>query len=184
MCMSKKIKIILCTVAILLGIYLLNIALKDDIQQITKAMDSLHYSPIDIAHIEFLDNNQAIAFYERGNQENLGFGSALFKKNLLGWKLVSSISGDLSHGYKLDWTFSNLEFHFSDYTDLIRGKILDPQIVEVNIKTTSGNEFTANIIEYNNDEKFWFLVTNGEDLLGATITGLSSDGKVIEQLTQ
>ena len=102
MCMSKKIKIILCTVAILLGIYFLNIALKDDIQQITKTMDSLHYSPIDIAHIEFLDNNQAIAFYERDNQENLGFGSALFKKNLLGWKLVSSISGDLSHGYKLD----------------------------------------------------------------------------------
>ena len=182
--MSKKIKIMLCTAAILVGIYLLNIALKDDIQQITKAMDSLHYSPIDIAHIEFLDNNQAIAFYEQGNQENIGFGSALFKKNLLGWKLITSNSGDLSHGYKLDWAFSNLAFHFSDYTDLIRGKILDPQIQEVNIKTTSGNEFTANIIEYNNDEKFWFLVTKGEDLLGATITGLSSDGKVIEQLTQ
>lgn len=174
----------LCTVVILLGVYFLNIAFKDDMQQITKAMDSLHYSPIDIAHIEFLDNNQAIAFYEWGNQENLSFGSALFKKNLLGWKLVSSVSSDLSHGYKLDWSFSNLAFHFSDYTDLIRGKILDPQIEEVNIKTTGGNEFTANIIEYNNDEKFWFLVTNGEDLLGATITGLSSDGQIIEQLNQ
>ena len=182
--MSKKIKIMLCTVIILLSIYFLNIALKDDMQQITKAMDSLHYYPIDIAHIEFLDNNQAIAFYEQGNQENLQFGSALFKKKLLGWKLITYSSGDLSHGYKLDWSFSNLAFHFSDYTDLIRGKILDPQIEEVNIKTTSGNEYKANLIEYNNDEKFWFLVTNGEDLLGATIPELSSDAKVIEQLTQ
>lgn len=94
-------------------------------------------------------------FYESGNKENLHFGSALFKKNLLGWKLVSSSTGELSHGYKLDWGFSNLKFSFSDYTDLIGGKVLDPQIEEVNVKT------------------------NGEDLIGSTITGFSSNGKII-----
>ena len=52
------------------------------------------------------------------------------------------------------------------------------------IKTNGGNEYKAKLIEYNNDEKFWFLVTNREDLIGSTITGLSSDGKIIEQITQ
>jgi hypothetical protein len=99
-------------------------------------------------------------------------------------EFVSGSNGALAHGYKLDWGFSVLEHYFSDYTDLIRGKILDPEIEEVSIKTKDGNLFKANLIEYNNDEKFWFLVSDGEDLVGSTITGLSSDGKIIEQITK
>lgn len=182
--MSNKLKIILSIAAIILAIYIINFALKDDVQEIKKAMYSLNKPMTNIAHIEFLDDNQAIAFYEWGNQENLHFGSALFKKNLLGWKLVRSSTGELSHGHKLDWGFSNLGSNFSDYTDLIRGKLLDPQIEEVNVKTKGGNEFKAKLIEYNNDEKFWFLVTNGEDLIDSTISGLSSEGKIIEQITK
>ncbi|QFF99276.1 hypothetical protein PB01_10810 [Psychrobacillus glaciei] len=181
--MSKKLKIISIT-AILLGIIFINLALKDDVQEIKKVMYSLNQPMTNIAHIEFLDNNQAIAFYEWGNHQDLFFGSALFKKNLFGWKLVTSFAGGLSHEHKLDWGISNLESSFYGYTDLIRGKILDPQIEEVNIKTDGGNEFKANIIEYGDDQKFWFLVTDGEDLIGTTITGLSSDGKIIEQIIQ
>lgn len=182
--MSKKLKTILFITAILLGIYFINLAFKDDVQEIKNAMYSLNQPMMNIAHIEFLDNKQAIAFYEWGRQENLHFGSALFKKNLLGWENVGSSTGELSHGYKLDWGFSNLESRFSNYTDLIRGKILDPQIEEVHVKTSDGNEFNANLIELNNGEKFWFLVTNGEELIGSTITGLSSEGKIIEQITK
>ena len=182
--MSKKLIIFLSITAVLIGIFFINLALKDDVQEIKNTMYSLNQPMTNTVHIEFLDNNQAIAFYEWGNQENLHFGSGLFKKTLLGWKLVSSSSSSLTHGYKLDWGFSNLEYHLSDYTDLIRGKILDPQIVEVTVKTNGGNEFKAKLIEYNNDNKFWFLVTKGEDLIGSTITGLSSDGKIIEQISQ
>lgn len=182
---SKKLKIFLSITAVLIGGYFVNLALKDNEQEIKKAIYSLNQPMTNIAHIEFLDNNQAIAFYEWGNQENLNFGSALFKKKLFGWKLVGNSSTVLlSHGYKLDWGFLNLKFHFSNYTDLIRGKILDPQIEEVNVKTNGGNEYKAKLVEYNNVEKFWFLVTNGEDLIGSTITGLSSDGKIIEQIIQ
>ncbi|WP_391122560.1 hypothetical protein [Psychrobacillus sp. L3] len=181
--MSKKLKIISITV-ILLGIIFINSALKDDVQEIKKVMYSLNQPMTNIAHIEFLDNNQAIAFYEGGNQQDLYFGSALFKKNLFGWKLVNSFASGLTHEHKLDWGFSNLESSFYGYTDLIRGKILEPQIEEVNIKTDGGNEFKANIIEYGDDQKFWFLVTDGEDLIGSTIIGLSSDGKIIEQIIQ
>jgi hypothetical protein len=182
--MAKKLKIILPITAILFGIYFIKLALKDDVQEIEKVMYSLNQPMTNIAHIEFLGNDQAIAFYEWGNHQNLYFGSALFKKNLFGWKFVSGSTGGLSHGYKIDWGFSNLESHFSDYTDLIKGKILDPQIEEISIKTDGGNEFKANIIEYNNDQKLWFLVTDEDDLLGSTITGLSSDGKIIEQIVK
>lgn len=182
--MSKKVKISLLVTAIVLGVYFLNFALKDDVQEIEKRLHALDHPLTNIAHIELLTNNQAIAFYERGNEENLYFGSALFTKNLLGWKLVNSSTALLSREYKLDWSFSDLASHFSDYTDLISGKILDAQIEEVTVQTKSGTEFTANLIKYNDDEKFWFLVTNGEDLLGATITGLSSDGEIIEQITK
>ncbi|WP_456279122.1 hypothetical protein [Bacillus sp. AK128] len=182
--MSKKLIIFLSIILILFGVYLINSALKDDVQEIQKVIYTLNQPMTNIAHIEFLDNNLAIGFYEWGNHETLHFGSALLKKNLFGWQLVSSSTSEISHASKLDWGFSNLEFHFSDYTDLIRGKILDPQIKEVNVKTNVGTDFRAKIIEYNNNEKFWFLVTNGEDLVGSTITGLSSDGEIIEQITQ
>lgn len=182
--MSMKLKVILAITTILLGTFFINAALKDDVREIKKDMHSLNQPMTNIAHIEFLDNNQAIAFYEWGNHQNLHFGSALFKKNLFGWKLVTSSTGELSHGYKLDWGFSNLEFSFYGYTDLIRGKILDPQIEDVKIETDGGNEFKANIIKYGDDQKFWFLVTDGENLIGSTITGLSSDGKIIEQIIQ
>ncbi|GAE33669.1 hypothetical protein [Halalkalibacter akibai] len=182
--MSKKLKMILAVTVILVGAYFIHLALKDDVQEINKAVFSLNQQNTNIAHIEFLDNKQAIAFYEWGAHDNLHFGSAIFKKNLLGWKFVHGSTGTLDHGYKLDWGFSNLEFELSGYTDLIRGKILDPRIVEVTVQTTNGNEFKANVIDYNKDEKFWFLVSGGEDLLGSTITGMSSDGEMIEQIIQ
>lgn len=180
--MSKNVKIILSVTAILFGVYFLNLLVKDDVQEIKKSVDALNQPLTKIAHIEFLDNNQAIAFYESGTDENLYFGSAIFKKNLLGWRFVSGASGSLAHGHKLDWGFSNLEPHLSDYTDLIRGKILDSDIVEVRVTTAEQELFTANIVEYNNGEKFWFLVSDGEDHTTSTITGLSSDGKIIEQV--
>lgn len=182
--MSKKLKTFFYITAILLGIYFINVLLTDDVQGIKKKVYSLNQPMTNIAHIEFLDSKQAIAFYEWGNHQNKHFGSAFFKKNLFGWGFVGGGTGALSSGYKLDWGFSNLESRFSDYTDLIRGKILDPQIEEVIIKTDSGKEFKANIIEYSNNQKFWFLVTDGEALLGSTISGLSFDGKIIEQITK
>ncbi|KAA0542284.1 hypothetical protein FZW96_21390 [Bacillus sp. BGMRC 2118] len=182
--MSKKIIIFFSLTAFLVGLFFINSAIKDDEKEIKKAMYTVSQPMQKIAHIEYLDGNQAIVFYEWGHQENLHFGSALFKKHILGWKLISSSTGKLLDGYKLDWGFSNLEPHFTDYTDLIRGKILDTKIEEVIVKTNGGNEYKANLIEYNPDEKFWFLVTNGEDLLGSTIIGLSSEGNIIDQFVQ
>lgn len=38
------------------------------------------------------------------------------------------------------------------------------QIEEVSVKTEGGNEFKANIIEYGDDPKLWFLVNDGEKI--------------------
>ncbi|MGD6969430.1 hypothetical protein ACQCVP_23910 [Rossellomorea vietnamensis] len=182
--MSKKLIIILSISAALLGGYFINLTLRDDAQEIKKAIYSVNPHNTNIAHLEFLDNKQAIAFYEWDSQGRLHFGSAFLKKNLFGWELVGSSAGQLSGEYTIDWGFSSLESRFSGYTDLIRGKILDPQIEEVSVKTNAGNVYKANLIEYDKDEKFWFLVSKGENLEGSTITGLSSEGEKIEQITK
>ncbi|WP_158738008.1 hypothetical protein [Alteribacillus sp. YIM 98480] len=167
-----------------MGFYFINVALKDDVQEIEKVVNSLNQPLTNLAHIELLDNNKAIAFYEWGHTNQQYFGSALLKKNLFGWKFVSGSSGQLTYENKLDWGFSNIAPYFSDYTDLLKGKILNPSIEKVRVETKSGNEYTANIVEYYNGEKFWFFITDGEELLDSTITGLSSDGEIIEEITR
>ncbi|WP_078546782.1 hypothetical protein [Litchfieldia alkalitelluris] len=182
--MSNKIKLGLVIGAVLLVTLFINIAYKDDAKEINKIVNSLNQPMTNIVHIEFLDNKKAIAFYEWGPTDQVYFGEATLKKGLFGWEFLSGATGQVSMEHKLDWGFSNLAMDFSNYTDLIRGKILDPEIVEVKILTKKDNEYNASIVEKHNNERFWFLITNGEDLLGSTITGLSSKGEIIEQITR
>ncbi len=181
--MSRVVKGMLSIVAILLVIFFVNLVFKDDTREIEKIVHSFHQPLSNIVHIEFLDRNKAIAFYEWGHPNEVSFGEVIVKKGLFGWKFIGGGSSQISDEYKLDWSFLNLELtSFSNYTDLISGKILDSAIQEVRIQTKTENEYDAKIIHYNNLERFWFLITDGEDLLGSTITGLSSDGKIIEQI--
>jgi hypothetical protein len=77
-------KIILSISVILLGVYFINVALKDDAQEIEKVVNSLNQPMTKIAHIEFLDNNKAVAFYEWGHSEQIYFGEPTIKKGLFG----------------------------------------------------------------------------------------------------
>ncbi len=114
--------------------YFLSIIFKDDAAEIDKVVNSFNHSTANIVHIEFLDNNKAIAFYE--SLDDMYFGSAILKKGLFGWKSLSSSAGLIYDEDKLNWSFSNLVYlNFSNYTDLIRGKILDSEIAEVRIMT-------------------------------------------------
>lgn len=185
--MSKRFKLISLVIigfALVLGVYFITIASKDDVTEIKKIVHAFNQPMTEIAHIEFLDNNQAIAFYEWGPKDEVYFGALALKKGLFGWESLGGGTGQISSDYKLNWGFSNLEMMgLPDYTDLIRGKILAPEIVEVKIMTKKEKEYEANIIEYNTNDRFWFLITDGEDTLGSTITGLSEDGEIIEQIT-
>jgi hypothetical protein len=180
--LSKKRMLISCCVIsmILMGAYFLNIYLKDDFQEIEKFVYTLNPPISEIAHIEVIDNDEAIVFFESEDS----FGNVRLRKNIFGWKLGSSSRGQIPEDYKLDWAFSNITDDFSKYTDLISGKILDPNIKKVDIVSENGKTYRAEIIEYSNGESLWFLMTKGEKLLGATITTLSSSGEIIEQITK
>lgn len=184
--MSKKLKLgLLFSIVILLSLaHVVNNALKDDNQEIEKALHSLNQPISKILHTKLLDRNQAIIFYESSSVGIESFGNARFKKNIFGWRLVGASSGQHPEGNTLSWSFSDLTFDFSGYTDLISGKIFDADIQEVRIVTQNKVEYRAEIIEYRNGEKYWFLITEGEELLNSTITANSQEGKVIEQMTQ
>lgn len=181
--MTERIRLLMIIGIVFLGGYFLNINLKDDSKEIERIVHSINEPLLSIAHVEFLDKNHAIVFYESTPTGEVFFGSAIFKKGILGWESLGSFSSQIPKDKKLDWGFSNVKQDgFGDYTDLIRGKILVPEIETVKIVTNEGNEYEAKIIEYNNSERFWFLISKGEELLGATILGISKDGKIIEEL--
>lgn len=180
--MRKKVKIIFLISIIVVVSFFVNIALKDDIKEIEKAVYSLNQPLTKIAYINLLDNNKAIVFYEHTSAKIEYFGNIRLKKNIFGWKLGSNSSGQTPNDHKLGWHFSNLKHDFSKYTDVLSGKILDSEIKEVFIVTKNNKEYQAEIIEYNNGERFWYLVTDGEELPGSTVTGLSIDGKIIEEI--
>lgn len=181
--MTNRIRLLMIIGIVFLGGYFLNIHLKDDSKEIERNVHSINEPLLSVAHVEFLDKNHAIAFYESVPTGELYFGTAIFKKGILGWESLGSFSSEIPKDKKLDWGYSNLKQNeFADYTDFIRGKILSPEIEKVKVVTKEGNEYEAKIIEYNNSERFWFLISKGEELLGASIQGISKEGKVIEEL--
>ncbi|MBT2663195.1 hypothetical protein [Bacillus sp. ISL-45] len=181
--MTKRIRLLMIIGIAFLGGYFLNIHLKDDTKEIKRIVHTINEPLLSMAHVEFLDKNHAVAFYETVPTGELYFGTAIFKKGILGWESVGSFSSQIPKDKKLDWGYSGVKQDgFGDFTDLIRGKILSPEIEKVKVVTKEGNEYEARIIEYNNSERFWFLISKGEELLGATILGISKDGKILEEL--
>lgn len=181
--MGKKLRVICYISFILIFAYFVNIALKDDVKEIERTVRSLNQPLTKIVHIKVLDNTQAIVFYEHVSANIEYFGNVRLKKNLFGWKLGNSSSSQTPDNYKLGWQFSNLKYDFSEYTDLISGKILDSEIKDVIVVTKNKNEYHAEVIKYNNGQSFWYLITDGEELPGCTVSGISSEGKIIEQIT-
>lgn len=181
--MRNHLKTTFIILFILIAFYFLAIALKDDEKEIERAFSSSNQPLSSIAHIKILDKNKAIVFYKQQIAGVEYFGNSRLKKNIFGWKLASSSSGQTPNDSKLGWHFSNLEYDFSRYTDLLSGEILESDIKDVVIVTKTNKEYHAAIIETNNGERFWYLVTDGEELLGSTVSGLTSNGEVLEQIT-
>lgn len=179
--MRKKFFFLLIIVLIVIGIYLINVKPEDDIEEIEKTVMGLEKPELKVAHIEILEKNKAIAFYEWGLGEDSSFGNVILEKNFLGWEIVRGGSLYLLADSKLNWGHLELRDYLSSYTALLRGKITDPEIEKVQVITRDGKEYQAKVIEYNNDDRFWFLIADGE-LQGATVLGLSFEGDVIEEI--
>lgn len=184
MSLNKKVKFLSGILIGVLVVFVVNTLLVDDEEEIQEQLQSLEQPATDLAHIEFLENDQAIAFYEWGSGETQQFGSAQFKKGLFGWSFAGGSTGVYPEGAKFSWGFSNLEQSFSNHTDLIRGKVLDTEIEAISVTTDDGKEYDAEVVDYSGNQKLWFLVSEGEDLIGSTIEAISSEGQVIEQLVK
>jgi hypothetical protein len=180
--MGKKALFLFTIGLIVIGIYLLNVVAKDDIEKIKKIVIQLEHPELEVAHIELLEKNIAIAFYDWGRGEDASFGNVILVNTLLGWEIVRGGSLYLLEDSELNWGHLDLSDYLSSYTGLLRGKITDREIEKVQVITKDGQKLQARVIKYNTDDRFWFLISNGEQLLGATVTGLSSDGEVIEEI--
>ena len=119
--------------------------------------------------------------YEWGNGEESSFGNVLLEKNLFGWEIVQGGSLYLLEDSKLNWGHLDLSHNLSGYTELLSGKLTDPEIKSVQVNMVNGEKHQATVINYN-DKRFWFLITGGEEPFGTTVTGLSSDGRIIEEI--
>lgn len=96
---------------------------------------------------------------------------------------MASSGGQSPDDLKLGWQYSNLKHDFKNYTDLLSGEIFDSEIEKVVIVTDTQKEFDAEIIEDANGNRFWYVITDGEVLLGSTISGRISDGEIKEQIS-
>ncbi|MNL00160.1 hypothetical protein D3C87_1205820 [compost metagenome] len=170
--MSKNLKIIIfCSIAILLiASYFLSIGLKDNDKEIEKAVLSLNQPMTKIIHIEALENKKAIAFYEWGTAPDDYFGIAILKKNLFGWHLNGGSTSVSPKEHKIGWSFFDLKRDFSNYTDILYGKILDAEIADVLVNANDGKQYSAKIIGDNNGDRYWFLITDGGTLMNSTVT--------------
>lgn len=62
--MTKRISLLMIIGIALFGGYFLNILLKDDSKEIEKILHTINEPLLSMAHVEFLDKDHAIAFYE------------------------------------------------------------------------------------------------------------------------
>ncbi|UCZ53544.1 hypothetical protein LGQ02_01735 [Bacillus shivajii] len=185
--MTLKLKLIIflsLSILVVTGL-IFNVGFSDDVHDIKEVVIASQNDPsTEVIHIEFLNDRKAIAFYERATHEYKYFGNVALQQKLFNWQSAGGSASYISKDYPLNWTFSNLEKQgFNDYTDLLSGKITDPKIDVVQIKTKNDNEYEAQVIEYRPGEKFWFFVSDGENLIGSTVTGLSKAGEIIDEIT-
>lgn len=178
--MSRNTKFVLALGIILLAVFFVSRSLADDDEEIANALQELNQPMTDIKHIEFLDSNEAIAFYE-WEDETRYFGQALMRKGVLGWTFNGGSTSQVDPEIIFSLSFSNLEYDSSTHTDLISGIIGHPDIETMKVETDSGHTYEATIIEYDTTERLWFLLTDGDNTMGSTVTGLSENGEVIYQ---
>ncbi|MFA9555781.1 hypothetical protein ACERII_00535 [Evansella sp. AB-rgal1] len=180
---STKRKTILSATIITLAIisHFTNIALKDDIVEIKKETNQTTLPMMDVVHVEMLSNNEALAFYEHGGGTISYFGRNMLQKNLFGWRNIGGSSYQITQRDNLHWGFSNLSYSSPNFDSLISGRLFNDEVVEV-IVVVNNQEEKAKIVEYRDGERFWFYLSEVEDLSNSVpVYGVNENGDILEQ---
>ncbi|WP_127497179.1 hypothetical protein [Paenibacillus glycanilyticus] len=147
-----------------------------------KAALSLDQPPMArIAHIEKLGKKNAIAFYEWGTNPQY-FGIARLKKTIFGWHFTGGSTSAEPKEHKFGWSFYGLKGDVPNYAGMYSGKIYDPEIASMWMKSrSSGKEQPCRIIEYGAGERFWFYLSEQEEGPDTVILARSQTGEILEQ---
>ncbi|SFD54907.1 hypothetical protein SAMN05216378_0407 [Paenibacillus catalpae] len=146
-----------------------------------RAALSLHQPMTTIAQVEKLDKNDAIVFYEWINTGEEYFGMARVKKNLFGWHFVGGSTSAESKYHKFGWSYSDLEGATLNYKGIYYGKIFDPEIERMTLKSRAGSEYSCQIIQYRAGERFWFILTDKVEQSDSVVIARSQDGEILGQ---
>ncbi|TES50182.1 hypothetical protein E2L07_16650 [Halalkalibacterium halodurans] len=179
--MSKKWKIILGLVAVLfVGGYVMTNIIKDEAQKIEEEVNRVYSDSVTLIHIEKMDQNKALVFYEWGGMWERGgkLAVAQLKKNLLGWTFESSLS--------ISAREERRSLAFNEYAVIVGLALHSIDFHEIKIETADGEIHTATIIE-NEDSRgrYWFYIASeeeSEEIFNASVYMMTKDGEVIEEI--
>gem|GEM_PF-4652313 len=177
----KRFKMVLICVVILLLIFTIieSLSLRGSVEGMERKVRSLNQPMTTIAHVERLGKMNAIVFYEWGTTEQY-FGIARMKRSLLSWYFDGGSTSAAPKDHKFGWSYSNLTGEVP-YKGIFYGKIFDPEIEGMTLKSSDGREYSCNIVEYGSGERFWFYLTDKVELSDSIVIAYSHSGEILEQ---
>lgn len=134
-----------------------------------------------VLHTEQLTNQSAVVFYVRDNE----LGAGLFQKETFGWNWLGSGLGTLvTYPEGLSWRYSELGNQSKQYY-IYYGSVINPDIANIEVKTTWGEVSKAQIIT-TGDQRLWyaFISRSQTPSVDADITGYASSGEVLYLFSQ
>ncbi|TPE68357.1 hypothetical protein [Halalkalibacterium halodurans] len=179
--MSNKWKVILGLIVLLsVGGYVMTNITTDEAQKIEEEVNSVHTDSVTLIHIEKIDQNHVLVFYEWGGAWERGgkLAVAELKKNLLGWTFESSLS--------IGGREERRSLVFNEYAVIVGLALYSIDFHEIKIETADGEIHTARIIE-NEDSRgrYWFYIASeeeSEEIFNAAVYMVTEDGEVIEEI--
>jgi hypothetical protein len=127
-------------------------------------------------HVELVEDDYAIVFYEWGATPNLRmFGIAEMEKSLFSWELMTAYSDYEPDRYSLEWLIAD----FDAYT-VMRGRINHDDVDKV-VLNVDGKMYEVERFE-SERYKYWFYISEKEDYTNAKLQGISATGEVIEEI--
>ncbi|MCR6098135.1 hypothetical protein HXA31_18025 [Salipaludibacillus agaradhaerens] len=168
---KKKMSLLVFSSVIVLGMWLAWDLIKDDERLIEQEVHSLHQLYTELIHIELINNEYSLAFYEWGNLEHIGVVE--LEKTLFGWRFSSSMSERVGQ----DAFYVELN-HFS-----VISQAVPSTVDEVYIELPNGNIHNAKLIEGEElINKYWIYYSDTEILSQAIVTTYDKNGDKLSEV--
>ncbi|WP_168118967.1 hypothetical protein [Paenibacillus sp. HB172176] len=163
-------------------LYMLTVPMENDRRGIENAVRSIEQPKIEIALIKKAEARKAIVFYEWQSSENDYFGIATVKKSVVGWQFTGGSTTETPEKYLIGWSYNHIESEFADYKGILYGIIKDSTITHIIIHEQDGNELDANIAMYSDGKRFWYMLSQRDDLASAIVEAYDGNGKLLQRI--